>query len=685
MELEVRSPSPALAFPANPGWSVYRAVDRATGLPVVIKQARPHIGSTLSGSDVRDALRREASLLEEFSSQGIAPRKIALFEQQANTFLAEELVDGGTLRNWVLTRIVDDQGMAPADAVAVVIQLVDLLAIVHREGYVCRDFNPDNVMVDRSGQLRLRRSRSACPTRRTSCERLHRRLWINQPQSSVSLGAIIFFIATGIDPVLIPDQTTVRPERDRIAAWLGRIAVDNLAARQLRPLVLGLIHEEPRLRWDLNQVRAWLAIPHATSKQRATRSGGAALPAKDQERLLIDGLEYLLKTMVQRPAGSARFWPTPAADLSDPCNVQHGAAGVLAVLTRASGTLKSKQLKEAVRVAAEWTDQRWSAEPRILPGLYFGRSGTAWALYDAAQMLNDQGLGMRAATLAKQVPVNWPNPDICHGAAGAGMTQLHMWHATADPDFRDRAQQCADGLIAACERREEGVVWPIPADFDSELAGLTHYGFAHGVAGVGSFLLAAGLALNRADYVAMAREAGATLKNVAEIDGQSAWWPSGEDERIAKTRLTHWCSGSSGVGTFLIRLWQATDQQDFCVLTMVGGVGLRRGRRNAETLAVGDAVDFWRVEAFEPDRRLRLVAEMKVPGRAWLQFKVEPESAKSKFQGSTIRQTALFDPAGLSGLIYWYALYPIHRWIFAGMLRAIAICAELQRGATRQD
>lgn len=118
---------------------------------------------------------------------------------------------------------------------------------------------------------------------------------------------------------------------------------------------------------------------------------------------------------------------------------------------------------------------------------------------------------------------------------------------------------------------------------------------------------------------------------------------------------------------------------------LVGGVGLRRGRRNAETLAVGDAVDFWRVEAFEPDRRLRLVAEMKVPGRAWLQFEVELESAKSKFQGSTIRQTALFDPAGLSGLIYWYALYPIHRWIFAGMLRAIAICAELQRGAIRQD
>jgi len=104
---------------------------------------------------------------------------------------------------------------------------------------------------------------------------------------------------------------------------------------------------------------------------------------------------------------------------------------------------------------------------------------------------------------------------------------------------------------------------------------------------------------------------------------------------------------------------------------LVGGVGLRRGRRDPHTLAAGDALDFWRVETFEPDRGLRLAAEMKVPGRAWLQFEVEPHSG-----GSVIRQTAIFDPAGLPGLLYWYALYPVHRWIFRGMLHAIAAMAD---------
>jgi uncharacterized protein YbjT (DUF2867 family) len=113
-------------------------------------------------------------------------------------------------------------------------------------------------------------------------------------------------------------------------------------------------------------------------------------------------------------------------------------------------------------------------------------------------------------------------------------------------------------------------------------------------------------------------------------------------------------------GNFLWRLRGFLD-------LLAGGVGLRRGRRDPETLQIGDTLDFWRVEEFDADRRLRLVAEMKVPGRAWLEFEVTYDSANS-----TIRQTAIFDPLGLFGLIYWYGLYPVHRWIFAGMLRNIA-------------
>jgi uncharacterized protein YbjT (DUF2867 family) len=103
---------------------------------------------------------------------------------------------------------------------------------------------------------------------------------------------------------------------------------------------------------------------------------------------------------------------------------------------------------------------------------------------------------------------------------------------------------------------------------------------------------------------------------------------------------------------------------------LVGGVGLRRGRPSPTTLHVGDTVDFWRVEALEPGRRLRLAAEMKLPGRAWLEFEVTPDGT-----GSTIRQTAIFDPVGLPGRAYWYALFPLHELVFGGMLRGIARAA----------
>jgi uncharacterized protein YbjT (DUF2867 family) len=105
---------------------------------------------------------------------------------------------------------------------------------------------------------------------------------------------------------------------------------------------------------------------------------------------------------------------------------------------------------------------------------------------------------------------------------------------------------------------------------------------------------------------------------------------------------------------------------------LVGGVGMRRGRRHPDEVRVGDAIDFWRVEAVEPDRMLRLRAEMKVPGKAWLQFEALPLPAKQ----TRLVQTAFFDPKGLSGLLYWYLLYPIHGYIFGGMVKKIAEQAE---------
>lgn len=107
---------------------------------------------------------------------------------------------------------------------------------------------------------------------------------------------------------------------------------------------------------------------------------------------------------------------------------------------------------------------------------------------------------------------------------------------------------------------------------------------------------------------------------------------------------------------------------------LVGGPGLRRGRRHPTELMPGESVDFWRVEVLEPGRLMRLRAEMKVPGQAWLQYEAVPNGG-----GTRLVQTAGFKPRGWLGALYWYALYPVHKPIFSGMINALARDCEKGR------
>ena len=113
---------------------------------------------------------------------------------------------------------------------------------------------------------------------------------------------------------------------------------------------------------------------------------------------------------------------------------------------------------------------------------------------------------------------------------------------------------------------------------------------------------------------------------------------------------------------FFNSLWKLRGWIDL----FVGGVGMRRGRRDPENILVGDVIDWWRVEAYCPGKQLRLKAEMKLPGRAWLDFELI-EDRNCRF----LQQTVVYDPLGLFGILYWYSLLPIHWILFKGMLRQI--------------
>lgn len=115
-------------------------------------------------------------------------------------------------------------------------------------------------------------------------------------------------------------------------------------------------------------------------------------------------------------------------------------------------------------------------------------------------------------------------------------------------------------------------------------------------------------------------------------------------------------------------LWRLRGLMD----AVLGGVGLRRVRRATGPLQVGECVDFWRVELLERDRLLRLRAEFKVPGRAWLEFQFGSQPSG----GTMLRTVAAFEPAGLAGWLYYALFYLPHRIVLGGLQRAIASAAQ---------
>ena len=117
---------------------------------------------------------------------------------------------------------------------------------------------------------------------------------------------------------------------------------------------------------------------------------------------------------------------------------------------------------------------------------------------------------------------------------------------------------------------------------------------------------------------------------------------------------------------------------------VLGGVGMRRGRRDADSLRAGETLDFWRVEAVEPDRMIRFRAEMKVPGKAWLQFEVQATAHARSIAPCADR---FLCAQRIVWCLYWYGLYPIHALIFRGMIQQLAAQAQqlqAEEGATSE-
>ncbi|MFF8839300.1 class IV lanthionine synthetase LanL [Streptomyces sp. NPDC015130] len=574
---------------------VYRGSDVRTGDLVVIKEARPHVEADASGRDVRDWLRAEARTLEKLRGTGLAPEPRALFEHGGHLFLAQDEVPGVTLRTWVAEHFRDAGAERyRADALAQVARLVDLVAEAHAHGCVLRDFTPGNIMVRPDGELRLIDLElavldvgTALPSRVgtpgfSAPERL-----VDAPVAPTadyySLGATVCFVLAGKVPNLLPEEPATTPPEERLAAWLTSCSRPLGLPSGLVELVLGLMKDDPAERWDPDRAREALrrtdlVRPVSPRVPRAARADAPEDPVSGIVGHLVDSMT---------PEDDRRLWPVSTmAGESDPCTVQQGAAGVLAVLTRYWELTGDPRLPGPIATAGRWIAARTDPLSAPRPGLHFGGRGTAWALYEAGRAVGDGGLTDHALALALAPQQVTPHHDITHGTAGSGLAALHLWHRTGDPRFAELAVDAADRLTAAVQRDATAVSWPVPAEAASEEAassegappdaaaseadatapaaspesGKRYLGFAHGLAGIASFLLAVSAVSRRPEHRELAEAAGEHLLAEAVLVGEAAQWPAQASDLPT---APYWCHGSAGIGAFLVRLWQATGDDRF--------------------------------------------------------------------------------------------------------------------------
>ncbi|MCH0539249.1 class IV lanthionine synthetase LanL [Streptomyces sp. MUM 203J] len=550
---------------------VYRGTDTVTGAPVVLKEARPHVEADASGADVRDWLRAEARTLERLKGTGLAPEPVAMFETGGHLFLVQEEVPGVPLRTWVAERFRDVGGERyRVDALAQAGRLVDLVAAAHAHGCVLRDFTPGNVMVRPDGELRLidlelavLEGDIALPTRVgtpgfSAPERL-----VDAPVSRTadyySLGATVCFVLAGKVPHFLPEEPPTRPAEERLMEWLAACAEPLRLPDGLAKVILRLMRDDPDERWE--PARAREALLTEGSDRTA---GPAARPARTDgprpgtDTAMAGMVNHLVDSMT--PLDDRRLWPVSTmAGETDPCTVQQGAAGVLAVLARYFELTGDARLPGLISTAGHWIADRTDTRS-IRPGLHFGGGGTAWALYEAGRAIDDRALTSHALALALAPLEPTPSHDITHGSAGSGLAAAHLWHRTGDPRLAERVIAAADRLAAAAQPEPVGVSWPVPAEAVAEEAGKRYLGFAHGTSGIGCFLLAAAAISNRSEHAELAKAAGEHLVAHAVTVGRAAQWPA---QATDVPTAPYWCHGSAGIGSFLVRLWQKTGDKRY--------------------------------------------------------------------------------------------------------------------------
>ncbi|MEC3225523.1 class IV lanthionine synthetase LanL [Bacillus thuringiensis] len=486
---------------------IYLAEDKQTGLQVVIKEARKHIGIDRFGRDVRERLRYEFKLLDKFSSSPLTPNPYDFFEQEGNLYGVMEYIEGTSLRNHVKDLRNSGRYMFINQVVELGKEMLEIIDFFHKNNIVLRDFTPNNLIYTASG-LRLVDLEGACEQEMSNhpfyvyTPGYGLKVRSNQPNMTedlFSFGATLFLVITGHDPYLPNDH---RPLISRLIELLKQIRPETPDA--LVNLISGCLSNQFT---NVEEVRS-------VFKDEIPNNSGHPIE-------LAKGVgDYICRIM--KPEDPNRPWPANFGIHSVPTNIHNGTAGIGLFLKELYNATGWSHYRESAEAAGEWILNRINSPKHLQhPGLYFGDAGAAWFLWRLGWKEESKKLTKQIASL----PL--PSTDITHGAAGVGLLYLLVGDI-------EKAQATGDELL-------------------TQESNCSYYGFGHGIAGIGYFLLELFKETGKERFYNYVIKIAEKLIDAAQpLPHCSGWsWPHSANDSII---WPHWCHGASGVGLFFLRL-----------------------------------------------------------------------------------------------------------------------------------
>ncbi|MEV0537687.1 class IV lanthionine synthetase LanL [Kitasatospora sp. NPDC050463] len=574
----------------KPQGNVYRAVDRATGLAVVVKQARAFVAEDESGADTRDRLRNERTVLAALDTVAGVPRALDYFRHHCDEYLVLSSCGDRDLRRDVQEHgPYRDDGARPSRALADLAgRLLRVLDGIHQRGVVVRDLKPDNVVLDAAGRCHVidfgisaldgvgpdgSTPGYSAPVRRVSGP-------AEPADDYYALGTTLCFAATGLDPVIVDGDAAVN--RDRTLAGLAW-ALPGDDHRPIRAAIAELTSLDPAVRTaGADRLRTWAvgavgpagaagAVGQAEAVGAVERPAASRAPRGPGRLRCDDGLlDEIIEHTAAYCVDEARRIADPVlaarANIPTPVDVYGGSSGLGLELLH---HLHRSGVRDTVHALARWT----ASQSRTLsPGFYSGRTGVELFLAQARatpgaggvgqgpDAVDTAGSGGHPALPARGPDGGPPEADLIEGVAGIGIGRLLLArHAAAGGDSRLAARHLA--VAAECDRMlASGEARLTPAGAETVGSAALREGLAHGGAGVAYFLLEHASATGDPDTLHRARRACAHLAAVTPGIVAAAGSPGGS------RRYGSWCRGLAGIGAVLVRAADRLGEPEYLAL-----------------------------------------------------------------------------------------------------------------------